>query len=250
MQAPTQQMTKLRINVTFPRIVFVPSVGFPRGTQYDKTVHGVLVCSQLVHPHGALSFNCVVSVPKRLAPEERRAKQLAISWLGINLAGQMTGAGRWNFFHPRDLHVHALDGLEPTDEGGFIEQDLVTSESLEAEVVQAQALLAEVEGQFDSARERLHRLVSENTAVGFTTSLSEARQLIRGVELVLQAGDDSGGSTASDARSALRDYEELARRKQEENANYKRALSSLQSFVSGLSFPTTWKECPRWPGGL
>lgn len=243
-------MTKLRINVTFPRIVFVPSVGYPRGTKYDKSVHGVLVCSKLVHPKGSLSFNCVVSVPKSLAAEERRAKQLALSWLGANLARQMSGAGRWDFFRPRDLYVHSSEGLESNDEGGAIEQDLVTSTSLEAEVVESLSVLADVESKFDAARLRLEDFVSNSTALGFSMSLSEARQLIRGVEQVLLAGNDSGRSTASDARSAVRDYEELARRKQENNSNYKSSLSSLQSFVYGLTFPTTWKECPRWPGGL
>lgn len=244
------QMSKLRINVTFPRIVFVPAARNPRGTEYDKSVHGVLVCSKLVHPKGSLSFNCVVSVPKSLAAEERRAKQLALSWLGANLARQMSGAGRWDFFRPRDLHVHSSEGLESNDEGGAIEQDLVTSTSLEAEVVESLSVLADVESKFDAARLRLEDVVSNSTALGFLMSLAEARQLIRGVEQVLQAGNDSGRSTASDARSAVRDYEELARRKQEENANYKRALSSLRSFVYGLTFPTTWKERPRWPVGL
>lgn len=249
MQAPAQ-MTKLRINVTFPRIVFVPAARNPRGMQYDKTVHGVLVCSELVHPKGSLSSNCVVSVPKSLAAEERRAKQLALSWLSANLARQMSGAGRWDFFRPRDLHVHSSEGLEANEEGGSIEQDLVTSTSLEAEVVESLSVLADVESKFEAARKQLEDLVSNSTALGFSMSLGAARQLIRGVEQVFQAGDDSGCSTASDARSAVRDYEELARRKQEDNANYKRALSSLRSFVYGLTFPTTWKERPRWPGSL
>lgn len=243
-------MTKLRINVTFPWIVFVPAARNPRGMQYDKTVHGVLVCSELVHPKGSLSFNCVVSVPKSLAAEERRAKQLALSWLGANLVRQMTGAGRWAFFHARQMHVRSLEELEPIDEGQVVEQDFTAPTSLEAEVVETLSILADVESKFDAARQQLEDLVSNSTALGFSMSLGEARTLIRGVELVLQAGDDSGRSTASDARSAVRDYEELARRKQEENANYKSALYSLRSFVYGLTFPTTWKERPRWPGGL
>lgn len=243
-------MTKLRINVTFPRIVFVPSIGYPRGTEYDKTVYGVLVCSELVHPQGTLSFYCVVSVPKSLAAEERRAKQLALSWLGANLVRQMTGAGRWNFFHPRQMHVRNLEKLEPIDEGQAVEQGFTAPMSLEEEVIETLSLLAEVESKFDAARQQLEDLVSNSTALGFSMSLGAARQLIRGVEQVLQAGDDSGRSTASDARSAVRDYEELARRKQENNSNYKSSLSSLQSFVYGLTFPTTWKERPRWPVSL
>lgn len=249
MQEATQ-MAKLRINVTYPRIVFVPAVGYSRGTEYDKTMHGVLVCSELLHPQGSLGFNCVVCVPKSLAGEEKRAKQLALSWLIGNLVGQMTRVGRWDFFHPRNMHVYSSEGLQPTEESTVAEQDIVTTASVEAEVVETLNLLADVERKFDAAREQLEALVSNSTALGFSMSLGVARQLIRGVEQVLQAGDDSGRSTASDARSALRDYEELARRKQESNLNYKSSLSSLQRFVFGLTFPTTWKERPWWPGGL
>jgi hypothetical protein len=243
-------MKKLRINVTFPRIVFVPAFGYTRGSEHDKTVHGVLVCSELVLNGGKLRFNTVVCVPKTLAVEEKRAKQLALTWLGGNLGRQMADASRWNFFQARQLHVRALESLEPIEEGKVVEHDIVVSEAIEAEAAEAVALLAEVETKFESARERLSDLVSNSTALGFSMSLSEARRLMQGIELVLQAGDVSGGFTASDARSTVRDYEELARRKQEENANYKRALSSLRSFVYGLTFPTTWKERPRWPSGL
>lgn len=243
-------MTKLRINVTFPRIAFVPAFGYSRGNEFDKTVHGVLVCSELVLAGSKLRFNTVVCVPKTLAVEERRAKQLALTWLGGNLGRQMAEAGRWNFFQARQLQVRTLEGLEPIEEGKVVEQDIVVSEAIEAEATEAVALLAEVETKFESARERLSDLVSNRTAFGFSMSLSEARRLMQGIELVLQAGDESGCSVASDVRRAQKDYEEVARRKQENNKNYQSALHSLRSFVYGLSFPSTWKSQPRtaWLG--
>lgn len=241
-------MKKLRINVTFPRIVFVPAFGSSRGNEFDKTVHGVLVCSELVLDGGKLRFNTVVCVPKTLAVEEKRAKQLALTWLGGNLGRQMADAERWNFFQARQLQVRITEGLEHLDEGSVVEQDIRVSAPIEAEAVEAIAHLSRIEAKFEAARERLSDLVSNSTALGFSASLGEARKLMQCIELVLQAGDESGRSTASDARYAVRDYEELARRKQEENANYKSALYSLRSFVYGLTFPTTWKERPRWPG--
>jgi hypothetical protein len=246
-------MKNLRINVTFPRIVLIPSIGYSRGSEHDKTVHGVLVCSELVLDQGKLRFNTVVCIPKTLAVEEKRAKQLALSWLGGNLVRQMAEAGRWNFFQARQLHVRASEGLQPIDEGTVVEQDMqdiVVPAPFEAEAAEAIALLAEIEAKFETARERLSDLVSNSTALGFSMSLGEARKLMQGVEMVLQAGDESGRSRASDVRRALQDYEELARRKQENNTNYQSALHSLKSFVYGLSFPTTWRSQPGVSGLL
>lgn len=243
-------MAKLRINVTFPRIVLVPVVGCSRGNEYDRSVQGVLVCSELMLDQGSLRFNSIVCVPRSLAVEEKRAKQLALSWLGGNLVRQMAGSGRWNFFHARHMQVHTSEGLQPVEEGVVVEQDIVTPAPFEAEAVEAMSLLADVESKFEAARKRLEDLVSNSTAIGFSMSLGEARRLIQGIEQVLQAGDDSGRSTSSDARLAVRDYEELARRKQENNSNYQSALYSLKSFVYGLSFPTTWRSPPRMSGLL
>jgi hypothetical protein len=103
-----------------------------------------------------------------------------------------------------------------------------------------------VNAAFDKAKDALSELVTNNTAYGFRITVGEARRHFQVITAVLDAnGSPFEDFDARAARSAMEDYADLAKRKNENSHGYRTALTSLQHFVFGVNFPTVWGRRPQ-----
>ena len=190
-----------------------------------------------------LSFNVKASVPKTLTDDEKHAGRLAMAWLVNVLPNRFAEGGYWDFFDYTKVAVERAVEAEVREFYAH-ESDVTLSPGIEKEAQAACALLAQTEEKFESAKKRLGDLASKNFAPGFKQSLGEARDLTRAIEQVLGASATLGGYSSQDARTALRNYEELAQRQVESNHNYQSALTALQRFAFGVTFPQLWGRRP------
>lgn len=190
-----------------------------------------------------LSFNVTVSIPKGLVDESKEVDVAALTWLSENLPKRLSSDGYWDFFRSTPLSLKELSAAPSPQRYGHA-VDVKLSAGIASQADAACAHLGEVRTKFESAKSRLSYLAFNNMALGFKESLSEARATLRTIEEILEANGGMGGYSPQDARNAMRDYENLARRQIESKHNYQSALCSLQRFAHGVSYPTVWGKRP------
>lgn len=201
------------------------------------------VSNELSTEHGTLGFQCVISIAREAASSGKEAEALCAGWCAAGFPSYFSHLGYWNFFEIRRIEpsgeiVPAADAYQRHEE------KINLSGSLAKAFVEAREHVTNVRQKFEANCHRLRELVFNSTAFGFSSSLSEARQLFWSIERVLECSADLGGYGPSNIRAALRDYEELARRKVENNHTYQVTLRGLQTVVSGLHFPSYWGQKP------
>lgn len=237
-------MATLRINTGFVRPVFeqdwmgqVVPPGLARNQPFE-------VMCELEMPKRKLAFLVVVSVPLSITHDESRARAMALAWLNKELPLQFAQRQGWDFFTPARLALTTAVEGDPGDGQFFCEVELPARMTEMAD--SACEFITTTEAEFDKARAALSKLVTYNTAYGFQTTVGEARRHFQVITAVLDANAspfedfDTGA-----ARSAMGDYLDLAQRKSENSHGYRTALTSLQRFVFGASFPVIWGRRPQ-----
>jgi hypothetical protein len=237
-------MTILRVNVWGPGQI---SERDHEGNQVDadkSAAFNIRMTNELVLSARPLAFHVIVRVPKAICSNGGSAGALAFEWLVDYLPARCSRNEHWDFFGPMrlDYPKNRQPLSEPTKWPA--ETPVELSPHLEGISAEAASHLSNVEAAFDLAKRRLEDWAFQNTCYGFTATLGQARDVLRTIQRVLHASADLGGCHAPQAQSALRNYEELARRRIESNANYQYALRSLQRFAMGVRFPRTWNERP------
>lgn len=233
----------LDINTGFAHEIFEHD-RFGNVIQPDKVATvAVFIQSTLKLASGALALRTAVKVPKHAASTPGALDALAVQYLSGELPGRLASSSYWNFFELAWFTADASDGTPVTD---LHPRDMAVEVS-DRIAEQANAALAHIEAvrvPFEAAKTRLNELAFHYTAFGLSQYVNEGRAAIRVLEDVLEASGDSGGYRASHARSAVRDLEELARRKVESNRNYQGRLQDLQRFAFGVTFPRSWHQRP------
>lgn len=233
----------LDINTGFAHEIFEHD-RFGNVIQPDKVATvAVFIESTLKLEGGALALRSAVRVPKRAASTSAALDSSAVQYLTKELPAWLASSSYWNFFGLTWFTADASDGTPVAD----LRPRDMTVEVSDRIAEQANAALAHIEAvriPFEAAKARLNELAFRYTAFGLSQSVNEGRAAIRVLEDVLEASGDSGGYRASHARSAVRDLEELARRKVESNRNYQAHLQDLQRFAFGVTFPRSWHQRP------
>jgi hypothetical protein len=238
-------MTTLHVNLGPVRHVFETSrLSGALIEPKDSGTVNVEITNELILPRGSLAFHVIVKVPKTALKNDQEADPLATAWLKHELPARMSRSNYWSFFETTWVAPdETLSNLDSSP-ASRLDAEITLTTHMETVAEEACNHTAAIEQQFDSAKHQLTELAFNNTAYGFSRSLSEARKLIRTIEAILSASADVGGYKSMTARSALADYQELARRKVESNRNYQVALRSLQTFAFGVTFPKTWGRRP------
>jgi len=235
-------MTLLRVNSGLHRQVF--ETDHWGNTVYPDKAKTINVCvsNELILTDGRMPFLVVVKIKKSQLQAGDDADAIAINWLKHSLPSFLAAAHYWDFFK----HTWIDGDASGPDSEKFksLEIDITLNERTAKQLSEAVTHLSLARTAFDSAKKRLAEFVAHNTPLGFEHSVSEARPLFNSVERTLSAAADIGGYSPRDARSAWSDYQELSRRKMENNHNYQCALSSLRQFVYGVNFPTYWGKRP------
>lgn len=204
-----------------------------------------LVSNELSVDSGSICFQFSLKVPKEKFSTPIEAKNACLSWCNSYFPSHFSKLGYWNFFSVKQLDITNIAVQEVINEHSQIEFDIFISEKMSEAVNNAIKHIKSVEIAFENAQERLAQLAFKSTAFGFNQSLGEARIHFQVIENILRCSADLGGYVPSDIRSALNDYEELARRKVENNHNYQVSLHNLQKIVFGISFPKCWGQKPN-----
>lgn len=237
-------MPILRINTTLPRVIFEPLLGGGYIQPEKSKFTCISVSCELDVDLGTLTFHTSVKIAKAETADEKVAEKLALEWLQIALPRMLAERGYWDFFQATEVSRESPAEPQGNANHGLITVHVAPSERVLHQASEALTHLANLEKRFELAKERLWNLATNNYPLGFAQSLAEAREHIQFIERVLSAGADPGGYEPRKARSALRDYEELGRRKDMNNSNYQHALESLKRFAYGVSFPKTWGRRP------
>lgn len=237
-------MATVRINITHPRQIFehLPGGGFIPPERSKLILF--LITSEVVLDTGKLSFDTTVKLTRSDSRTVAHSQGLALGWLKAELPKRLSQQGYWEFFRTTEFIPPAdLSGVEPLSLGPT-EVSVEVHEGVARQGSDAISHLKKVENRFIEAKKRLWEHATSNYPLGFAQSLPEARELLSFIERVLDAGADLGRYEPHKARSALQNYQELARRKDVHNYNYKHALDSLKSFAFGVDFPRAWARRP------
>jgi hypothetical protein len=236
-------MYELRINTGMDREVFETYGGRIIYPEKSKTLNVKCPC-EFGGPTGTVAFHVVAKVPKQLLASERHVGATAVAWLGLNLPAIFSKANYWDFF--RATWLDAADAHEVQAQFAPTGQKFPVQPT-QGLIGHAQDWLdrcARGRQQFDAALSRLSELASGESAYGFSISVGEARQLLHTLLKFVQCGADPGGTRPEHISLAIRDWEELARRKNENNFNFQHALHSLRRTLYMTEFPTRWEgEC-------
>lgn len=235
-------MTLLRVNSGLHRQVF--ETDHWGNTVYPDKAKTINVCvsNELILPDSRMPFLVVVKVKKSLLQAGDDADAIAINWLKHSFPSLFAAAHSWDFF--RLTWVDGDTSGPDSDKFKPFEIDINLNEKTAKQLSEAVTHLSLARKAFGDAKERLAELVTHNTPLGFERSILEARPLFDFVERTLSASADIGGYSPREARSAWENYQELSRRKTENNHNYQCALSTLRRFVYGVNFPTYWGKQP------
>ena len=237
-------MPTLRVNVGHPYVCFDAVRGSRSPVSASAEPTSVCVRCELETDIGDIAFYVLVKVKKLYASSETKAQEFAVAWLANQLPEHFRQPNYWNFFQCTEFRPEELPITTEVKLTQAFSVDLDLSPGLQKTVEESIAHLSQVRLRFVAAKERLWELVASNSPFGFAQTTEEARNLLRIIEETLSASSDAGSNEPYEARSALDDYEELARRKVEANHNYQSALTSLKYFVSGVTFPSTWTRRP------
>jgi hypothetical protein len=126
-----------------------------------------------------------------------------------------------------------------------MEFEIFISDTMNKNINNSIEHLKSVKTTFKNAKEKLTKLAFQSTPFGFNHSLEEARKHFYAIESLLECSADRGSGTPSDIRSALKAYEELARRKVQNNHNYQISLQNLQQIIFRIRFPKYWCKKPN-----
>lgn len=238
-------MPILRINTDLPRVIF------------EQTLHGsyvppekskftcISVTCELELDGGTVAFHTFVKIAKTETTDEKIAEARALGWLEMTLPRALHDRNYWDFFQTTEISREASTEPREISSFGPITVNATLSERISQLAFEALNLLAKLEARFELAKDRLFELATNNYPLGFAQTLPEARTYLQFIERVLDAGADIGGYEPNKARSALRSYEELGRRKDMNNRNYQHELESLKRFSYAVSFPKTWGRRPE-----
>jgi hypothetical protein len=238
-------MAKLNVNTCHPRIVFGRGYDGRVITPKNSKTINVCVRSELITDDGKIAFHVIVKTPKDQAEDEETSQSLAVSWLLQELPSHMAQRAYWDFFRHTEQTPESLSNLPQIDPYKLAPIELDLHPDLAIRAKEAISHLRAVEERFEQAKEKLWRFATNNLPLGFAQTRAEAHTLLHFIEQVLSAGSDEGDYESYNARSAMSDYDELARRKDTNNHNYKSTLESLKRFAYGVSFPSTWHQRPH-----
>lgn len=238
-------MPILRINTDYPRVIFEPTLHGSYVLPEKSKFTCVSVTCGLNLDVGTVAFHTFVKIAKTETTDEKIAQELALGWLETTLPRELLDRNYWNFFQTTEIFREAPTEHKKISSYGPITVNANLSERISQLALEALSLQAKLEARFKLAKDRLSELATNNYALGFAQTLPEAREYLQFIERVLEAGADIGGYQPDKARSALRSYEELGRRKDMQNRNYQRTLESLRRFSYGVSFPKTWGRRPE-----
>lgn len=237
-------MANLQINTRPPSQLGAPqrTWGDPPSKAGD-TWFAIYCCLTVLR--GTLDFQVIVPVPASLANDVMTSELMAVAWVNFELPRVLVEYDRWDFFRAKELGApdQAFDTALPQQR--LIDLEVTLNEGIALCAAQAREHLDRVERQFDQARQQLWDNAEHLTPFGFERSLAEATRHLRFIEQVLDAGADVGGYEPHQARSALTNYQELARRKDVSKHGYQHALDSLRKFAHGVAFPSTWSRRPE-----
>lgn len=189
-----------------------------------------------------LGFQFIAEVPKLLAADAEIALKLVVSWCRQKFAPDFRNHQTWNFFDIRRVQIAAV----PVDEAprfNHIACDVELSESMVFAIDSTARDLSALKSRFELAKDALFKLATQASPVGIAYAIGEARAHFRTLESIVECSASFGYGPA-DVRSALRSYEEMARRKVESNHNYKVAQGTVRKVAYGVSFPTSWHKRP------
>lgn len=203
------------------------------------TSHNVAVMNELRWASGAVPFTVVVRVPKSASAHRYDADDLALAWLGSRLPTVLTTSNYWNWFEScwMDWTAHVAS---PPYEGATLE----LSVPLQASLRETSSHLQSERERFDGAEERLQGWVRTDYPASFTMTLGQARTELATLRRIVSCSADAGSTRPEHVDRARRDYEELARRKDANNRNFRAHFQDLQRFVYMLTFPSSWGARP------
>lgn len=237
-------MATVRINITHPKKIFEPLPGGGFVPPERSKFIFFLIANEVVFDVGVLAINALVKVSKSDLRNDEQSQRVALSRLNHELPSRLREQGYWDFFRATELSAPADLPEVDSPVRGSTEISIELNEGVVRHASEALAHLEKVGNRFAEAKKRLCEYATNNYPAGFAQSLPQARELLYFIERVLEAGADPGGYESHKARSALQNYQELARRKDVNNHNYRHAQNSLQSFVFGVTFPRAWARRP------
>lgn len=188
---------------------------------------------------GAVPFTVVVRVPKSAAVQRNDADTLALAWLAAHLPAMLSKSNYWNWFESL-----WMDWTSAPAESAAELQALTLSAPLQASLRETNAHLHSVRKRFDEAEERLQGWVRTDYPANFAMTLGQARSELATLRSIVSCSADTGSTLPEHVDRARRDYEELARRKNANNRNFRVHLQDLQRFVYMLTFPSSWGRKP------
>jgi len=214
---------------------------------YPENAKNILFCisNKLVVDSGSLCFQISLKIPKDKLSTTMDAKQACLSWCKTYFPNDFSKRDYWNFFSIQSLVFTSTTVQEEINEYNQMEFEVSISDKMNETINNAIEHINSVQLDFENAKNKLTDLAFNNSAFGFNQSLGEAKEQFRVIEKVLRCSADLGGYTPSNVRSALNCYEELAKRKVENNSIYQIYLRDLQKFVFGISFPSCWGQKPN-----
>ncbi|RRS01104.1 hypothetical protein EIP75_21780 [Aquabacterium soli] len=216
--------------------------GIPRN---ESTATHVVLRNELTIAEGTVGFHVVVNVPRPFAQETDSAELLAIAWVAQELPVYLSSHPYWDFFQAREINVEAPIQTLNINKHRPCSFDIEPDPGLLQRTQEMLQYLEQVKARFDEAKSKLSRFALHNQPPGYQHTRGEAYAHFRTIEDILDAGADIGAYRAQDARSAQREYDELASRVDTKRPAYRMARDSLLRFVLRVEFPSTWHERPR-----
>jgi hypothetical protein len=205
------------------------------------------ISNELLTNDGNLDFEISLRIPKEKFSTSVKAKDACLSWCKNNFSKEFSKCEYWNFFEIKTLDFTEITFLleEDINEYSQMEFEIFISDTMNKNINNSIEHLKPVKATFKKAKEKLTELAFHSTSFGFNHSLGEARIYFYEIERILECSADTGGGTPSNIRSALKYYEELARRKVENNHNYQVSLQNLQRIIFRINFPRYWRKKPN-----
>lgn len=206
------------------------------------------ISNELLTNDGNLGFEISLRIPKEKFSTLVKGKDACLSWCKNNFSTEFSKYEYWNFFEIPTLDFTEIIFVREEDINEYSSQmefEIFISDTMNKNINNSIEHLKSVKTTFKNAKEKLTKLAFQSTPFGFNHSLEEARKHFYAIESLLECSADTGSGTPSDIRSALKAYEELARRKVQNNHNYQISLQNLQQIIFRIRFPKYWCKKPN-----
>ena len=241
----TTMNIKLIVNTDHAREVFKNDL-YGEVIYRDKSdTINFLISNEIESDIGNLCFQFILKIPKATSTNIKELEQVCISWCNSIFPDYFQSKVFWNFFNITWIDIFDYESLKKNDKYARMEFDIKLKDDMNSVLHDSIETITIVKEKFEKAKNRLLDISFHSTPLGFKESTGEAIALFQTLENIVKCSADIGRYGASDIRYAMQNYQELAKRKMENNHNYQVSLNNLQKIAYGISFPKCWSEKPN-----